>query len=249
MTNIEIRRRLLLISNSTLHGRGYLDHAKPDIQGILGNTANVVFIPFALQDRRSYALKAEERFRSMGLSLTSVHNISNMRRAIDEADAIFIGGGNTFRLLKSLYDLSLLEPIRRRVAEGIPYIGSSAGSIVACPSLKTTKDMPVVQPPSFDALGLVPFQISPHYLDPDPNSTHMGETQEERILQFLEENEAPVVGLREGSMLRVENGEVILEGPHTARIFRRGEEPFEAARGSNVATLLQPNTSLAGTHA
>jgi dipeptidase E len=106
-----------------------------------------------------------------------------------------------------------------------------------------------VQPPSFDALGLVPFQISPHYLDPDPNSTHMGETQEERILQFLEENEAPVVGLREGSMLRVENGEVILEGPHTARIFRRGEEPFEAARGSNVATLLQPNTSLAGTHA
>jgi len=246
MMNIEINHRLLLISNSTLHGRGYLDHAESDIRNIVGNGAKVTFLPFALQDRRAYACKAKERFRSMGLSLTSIHDISNMRRAIDEADAIFIGGGNTFRLLKSLYDHNLIEPIRRRVAEGIPYIGSSAGSIIACPTLKTTKDMPVVQPPSFDALGLIPFQISPHYLDPDPSSTHMGGTQEERILQFLEENEAPVIGLREGSLLRMEREEVILKGPHTARIFRRGEEPFEAASGSNVAALVQPSPFLTG---
>src|SRR5204862_6684498 len=124
---------------------------------------------------------------------------------IDEADAVFVGGGNTFRLLTALHDYGLLELIRRKIARGTPYIGSSAGSIVACPTLKTTKDMPIVQPPSFEALGLVQFQISPPYLDPDPSSTHMGETQEQRILQFLEENEAPVVGLREGGILRVEN--------------------------------------------
>src|SRR5258705_6350760 len=146
----------------------------------------------------------------MGLALTSIHDVSNKPRAIVEANVIFVGGGNTFRLLKGLHDDDLLGPIRRKVAIGIPYIGSSAGSIVACPSLKTTKDMPVVQLSSFEALGLVPFQISPHYLDPDPSSTHMGETQEERILQFLEENEDPVVGLREGSMLRVEDGSINL---------------------------------------
>ena len=249
MASIEHRRRLLLISNSTLHGRGYLDHAEDDIRDVVGNAAKVVFIPFALRDRRSYAAKAADRFRAMGLSLTSVHDVSNMRRAVEEADAIFIGGGNTFRLLKSLYDDNLLGPIRQKVAVGVPYIGSSAGSIVAGPSLRTTKDMPILQPPSFDALGLVPFQISPHYLDPDPNSTHMGETQEERILQFLEENEAPVVGLREGSLLRVGGGEVVLKGPHTTRIFRRGEEPIEAAPGSNLAAFLQPSPSAAGAHA
>ena len=140
--------------------------------------------------------------------------------------------------MKSLHDHDLLDPIRRRIGAGVPYIGSSAGSIVACPSLKTTKDMPVVQPPSFEALGLVSFQISPHYVDPDPTSTHMGETQEERILQFLEENEAAVVGLREGSILRVQNGKVTLKGPNTARIFRRGEAPLEVAPGSIWRLLL-----------
>jgi dipeptidase E len=132
------------------------------------------------------------------------------------------------------------------VATGIPYIGSSAGSIVACPTLKTTKDMPIVQPPSFEALGLVPFQVSPHYLDPDPSSTHMGETQEERITQFLEENDTPVIGLREGSMVRVEDGAVLLKGSHTARIFRRGEKTVEAAAGSNLRALLEKTDSSVG---
>ncbi len=231
------KRRLLLISNSTLYGRGYLDHAEEEIRDLAG--AEIVFIPFALNDRGAYVAKARKRFSDMGLSLTSIHDVSNMQRAIDEADAIFIGGGNTFRLLKALHENKLLEPIRHRVASGTPYLGSSAGSIVACPTLKTTKDMPVVEPPCFEALSLVAFQISPHYLDPDPSSRHMGETQEERILQFLEENDTPVVGLREGSMLKVESGAVRLKGPHTARIFRAGEQPVEVAPGSDLSTWLE----------
>ena len=133
-----------------------------------------------------------------------------------------------------------------RVAAGVPYIGSSAGSIVACPTLKTTKDMPVVQPPSFEALGLVPFQISPHYLDPDPSSKHMGETQEERIVQFLEENEAPVLGLREGSILLVRESAVVLKGPNSARVFRRGESPVEVPSGSNLRPMLDEVVSPIG---
>jgi dipeptidase E len=164
----------------------------------------------------------------MGLALDSADEASDAAAAVDRAEALFVGGGNTFRLLTALYRLELLETIRRRVAEGMPYVGSSAGAIVAGPSLGTTKDMPIVEPPSFSALGLVPFQVSPHYLDPDPASTHMGETQEERIGQFLEENDRPVVGLREGAMLRVEGGEVALTGVAGARIFRRGAPPVEA---------------------
>ena len=239
MVSMDDGRRLLLISNSTLHGSGYLDHAEQEIRDFVGSRRSVIFVPYAVHDRGAYAAKARDRFRDMGLSLMSIHDVSNMPRAVDEAEVIFVGGGNTFRLLKGIYDHDLLGPIRRRVAAGVPYIGSSAGSIVACPTLKTTKDMPVVQPPSFEALGLVPFQISPHYLDPDPCSTHMGETQEERITQFLEENEAPAVGLREGSMLRVEDGAVLLKGPHPARIFRRRETPVEAAPGSNLRALLE----------
>src|SRR5882762_4222343 len=239
MTTMDSVRRLLLISNSTVHGGGYLDHAEEEIRNLVGSGSRVVFVPFALSDRRDYAAKAEERFHAMGLSLTSVHDVSHMVRTVEEADAIFIGGGNTFRLLKGLQEHHLVDPIRRRVAAGVPYIGSSAGSIVACPSLKTTKDMPVVQPLSFEALDLVPFQISPHYLDPEPSSTHMGETQEERIMQFLEENEETVVGLREGSILLVRDAALVLKGPTTARIFRRGEKPFEVTPGSNLCPVLE----------
>src|SRR5882762_3384257 len=239
MARIDDARQLLLISNSTLHGSGYLDHAEKDIRDFVGGRTRVLFVPYAVHDRGAYAGKAKERFREMGLSLASIHDVSNMQRAVDEADVIFVGGGNTFRLLKGLHDHDLLGPIRRTVAAGVPYIGSSAGSIVACPTLKTTKDMPVVQPPSFEALALVPFQISPHYLDPDPSSTHMGETQEERIMQFLEENEEPVVGSREGSILVVRDAAVVLKGPTTARIFRRGEKPFEVTPGSNLCPVLE----------
>jgi dipeptidase E len=231
-------KQLLLISNSTQHGSGYLDHAESEIRDLAGRKTQVLFIPFALRDRRAYTVKIKARLREMGLSVQSVHDTSNMARAVREAEIIFVGGGNTFRLLEGLYDHYLIEPIRRSIAEGVLYIGSSAGSIVAGPSLKTTKDMPIVQPRSFEALDLVPFQISPHYLDSDPTSTHMGETQEERIAQFLEENDAPVVGLREGSMLRVLGGAVHLKGLHGARIFRRDKEPIEAKSGTDLHQLL-----------
>jgi dipeptidase E len=229
---------LLLISNSTQHGSGFLDHAENEIRDFVGGRTQVVFIPYALRDRRTYATRVEARLREMGLSVTSVHDVSNMARAVCEAEVIFVGGGNTFRLLKGLYDDDLVEPIRGAVSDGALYIGSSAGSIVACPSLKTTKDIPVVQPRSFEALNLVPFQISPHYLDPDPTSTHMGETQEERIEQFLEENEVPVVGLREGSMLRVQNGGVVLKGPNGARLFCRHRNAVEAHAGADLGQVL-----------
>jgi dipeptidase E len=151
---------------------------------------------------------------------------------------VFIGGGNTFRLLKALQDLELLNPIRRRIREGALYIGSSAGSNVAGPTIRTTNDMPIVQPQSFDALGLVPFQINPHYQDPAPNSTHMGETREERILQFLEEDETPVLGIREGAWIVAAHGSVVLKGTNGARIFRRGCEAVEAITGEDISGLI-----------
>ena len=223
-------KRILLISNSTLYGSGYLDHAETEIRDFVGGERRIAFVPFAVYDRGRYATQARLRFERMGCELNSLHDVSNPHRPLQEADAVFVGGGNTFRLLKGLYDSGLLDALRGAVEEGLPYIGSSAGAIVAGPSLRTTKDMPVVQPPSFNALGIVNFQVSPHYLDPDPSSTHMGETQEERILQFLEENDAPVAGLREGAMLRVEGGAVRLKGSAGARIFRRGLKPEEAMR-------------------
>ena len=233
------KKRVLLISNSTLYGSAYLDHAESEIRSFLGTVSRVLFIPFALYDRDAYAAMAEDRFQKMGYSLESIHTAADPQRAVSDAEAIFIGGGNTFRLLKALYDTDVLQTIRRRVAEGMPYIGSSAGSNVAAPTIKTTKDMPIVQPPSFDALGLVPFQISPHFLDPDPNSKHMGETQEDRIMQFLEENDTPVVGLREGAIVRVENGSYVLKGSSGARIFRKGHDPFEALPGEKLDHLFE----------
>jgi dipeptidase E len=231
-------RRLLLISNSTLHGSGYLDHAERQIRDFLVEKPPVLFVPYALFDRETYAEQARRRFETMGFPLEGIHRATDPRRAVLEAKALFIGGGNTFRLLKNLQDLSLLEPIRRRVAEGMPYIGSSAGSVVSSPSIRTTNDMPIVEPSSFEALGLVSFQINAHYLDPDPASTHMGETREERLRQFHEENATPVVGLREGTMLRIEGDSVRLLGVAPARIFRRGQDPFEIPAGSSLEGIV-----------
>jgi dipeptidase E len=236
--------QLLLISNSTLYGSGYLDHAEAEIRDFLAhvNRKRVLFVPYALHDRDDYAGTAQKRFAKMGYELTSIHTAADPPKAVEETEAIFIGGGNTFRLLNALYDANLLDPIRRRVAEEMPYIGSSAGSNVAAPTIKTTNDMPIVQPPSFDALGLVWFQINPHYLDADQNSTHMGETREQRLLQFLEENDTPVIGLREGAMLRMEDNITLLKGSTGARIFRRGFEPVETLPGDQLDALLQPST-------
>ena len=231
-------RRLLLISNSTLFGSGYLDHAEGEIRNFLPEVPPVLFVPFALFDRDAYAEQAGRRFEKMGLVLSGIHRAADPRRAVLEAKALFIGGGNTFRLLKALQDLSLLEPIRRRVAEGMPSIGSSAGSVVSSPTIRTTNDMPIVEPSSLDALGLVSFQINAHYLDPDPASTHMGETREERIRQFHEENAAPVVGLREGTLLSIAGDSVLLKGVAPARIFRRGQLPLEVPPGSSLEGIV-----------
>jgi dipeptidase E len=230
--------KVLLVSNSTVYGRGYLDHVESEIKSFLGSIQRVLFFPFALHDRDAYTATARTRFGAMGYFIESAHETAAPKESVERTDAIFIGGGNTFRLLKALQDLGLIEAIRRKVSSGAPYIGSSAGSNVAGPTIKTTKDMPIVQPRSFDSLGLVPFQISPHYLDPDPNSTHMGETQEERILQFLEENDTPVVGIREDAWLVCNNGAVTLKGPAGARIFRRGHAPVEVVPGTEISDLV-----------
>ena len=232
-------KRLLLISNSTLYGGGYLEHAQSEIRDFLGSVPRVVFIPFALANQAAYAEQARTKFLALGYALDSLHEANDKQQTIGDADAIFIGGGNTFRLLKALYDFELLDLIRQRVAEGMLYIGSSAGSDVAAPTIKTTNDMPIVEPRSFNALSLVDFQINPHYLDPDPNSRHMGETREERLLQFLEENDTPVIGLREGAIIRIENGSALLKGSSGARIFRRNQPPLEVLPGMSLDDLLR----------
>ena len=231
-------RRLLLISTSTVFGTRYLEHAFDELRDVLRGVKRVLFVPFALKDRAGYAAKARAAFEEIGFGLDSLHESRDAERTILGAEAIFCGGGNTFRLLDALYDLDALLPIRRRVEEGMPYTGASAGSNLACPTIMTTNDMPIVEPLSFEALGLVPFQINPHYLDPVAGSTHMGETRETRIREFHEENTTPVVGLREGAMLRVEGSSVELRGHAGARIFRAGQEPEEVAPVASIERLL-----------
>jgi dipeptidase E len=242
MRSVSAKKRVLLISNSTLYGSGYLDHAESEIRDFLKDIARVLFVPYALYDRHAYSSMARKRFNAMGYEMDSIHDAHDVQQAVNGAEAIFIGGGNTFRLLKSLYDSDLIDSVRRRVAEGMPYVGSSAGSNVAGPTIRTTKDMPIVEPPSLDALRLVNFQISPHFQDPDPNSTHMGETQEERIRQFLEENDATVIGLREGAMVRSELGSSLLKGASGARVFRRDHEPVEVGPGERLDQLVSAVT-------
>ena len=231
--------RALLISNSTMHGGGYLEHCASTIRDFLGAKQRVLFVPYALADHDGYAAKASAAFAAMGHELTSVHTSMNKVLAVLDAGAIFIGGGNTFRLLKALYDHRLLDPIHRRCLAGLPYIGSSAGTNVATLSIRTTNDMPIVQPPAFAALQLVPLQINPHYLDPDPGSKHMGETREERLRQFHEEDATPVLALREGCMLRVEGTRAELLGTTRARLFLRGQEPREFTPPSDLSFLVQ----------
>jgi dipeptidase E len=231
-------RRLVLISTSTVFGTRYLEHAFPELQDALSGVSRVLFIPHALRDRDGYATKARSAFAEIGKGLDSLHEADDPRRAVEEAEAVFCGGGNTFRLLKAVHEMGLVPVIRRRVAEGLVYAGASAGSNLAGPTIRTTNDMPIVEPPTFDALGLVSFQINPHYLDPAPGSTHMGETRETRIREFLEENETPVAGLREGAILRVEGDSVLLKGVAGARVFRRGHDPVEVAPVVEVSPLL-----------
>lgn len=231
---------LLLLSNSALHGRGYLEHAMPAIADFLGGRRTVHFVPFALADHDAYTRKVSEAFEPLGVRVTGLHAVSSVAAAVEEAEVLFVGGGNTFRLLQAVRRHGLIEIVRRRVAAGeLSYLGSSAGTNLACPGIRTTNDMPIVQPDSFVAFGLVPFQINPHYLDPDPTSTHMGETREERIRQFHEENDVAVLGMREGAWLRRRRDELLLNGTTGAVLFRRKQAPQQLREGDDVSYLLR----------
>lgn len=231
--------RLMLLSNSTNFGGGYLDHAMDAIRSFLGAARELAFVPFALHDHVAYTARAAARFAQEGITVRGLSPDAEGRRALERAEVAFVGGGNTFRLLRALQESGLLEALRERARAGMPYLGASAGTNIAAPTIKTTNDMPIVQPRSFEALALLPFQINPHYLDPDPGSRHMGETREERIREFLEENDLVVVGLREGTWLEVQGDRVTLGGAAAgARIFRRGQPPRDAAPGEALDELM-----------
>ncbi len=231
-------RELLLMSNSYVFGRGFLEHAREEIASVMGGRRRILFLPFAGKDHDAYTRRMQEAMAPLGIDVEGAHRQQDLPAAVRAAEAIFVGGGNTFRLVRALRDLGALDPIRTQVSQGTPYLGASAGSNVACPTIRTTNDMPIVEPGSFAAIGLIPFQINPHYVDPQPGSTHMGETREERLLQFLEENDVPVLGLREGSWLRVTGERAVLGGAAGARLFLRGQAPEERAVGSDLSWLL-----------
>lgn len=228
----------LLISNSTSHGSGYLDHCEDAIKNYLGDMKEVLFIPYASPDRDGYEEKVSRRFEKMGYDVKSLHRMEDPEKAVKEAEAVFVGGGNTFLLLRSLYEDNVVELIKQRVEEGMKYIGTSAGSNVACATINTTNDMPIIYPPTFDAIGIVPFVLNPHYIDPDPESTHKGETRIKRIEEFHQLNDIPVLGLRESAIVHLEGDRLTLKGPTGAKLFRRGEDPMEYEPDSDLSFLL-----------
>lgn len=224
-------RSLVLASNSTNPGEGYLDHIEATIRQLYAGCSTVAFVPYALADTDAYGTIAEARFGALGICLKSVHREASPARAVSAADGVFVGGGNTFRLLDRLLHHQLVEPVRELVAAGGPYLGTSAGANVACPTIKTTNDMPIVEPPTFRALGLVDFQINPHFVERDPDTPHGGETRRQRLAEFHEENETPVIGLPEACWLTVRDTGVVLEGAGPALLFRRALEPVEIPPG------------------
>ncbi|AUS79954.1 dipeptidase PepE [Actinoalloteichus sp. AHMU CJ021] len=229
---------LLLLSNSTNHGRGFLEHAGDEVRDFLTGVDRLVFVPYALADHDGYTEKVRTALRDV-VEVVGAHEREDPREALAGARAVFVGGGNSFRLLSNLRTRGLLDALRGQVRSGhLRYMGASAGTNMACPSLRTTNDMPIVQPPSFETLGLVPFQINPHFLDASPGSTHMGETREQRIAEFHEENDVPVLGLREGAWARVSGTAATLGGETGAVLMERGRPARELAPGSDLGFLL-----------
>lgn len=234
--------RLLLLSNSTNPGEAYLSYPKETIRLFLSDKiySNIVFIPYAAVtfSYDEYVEKINNSLQSIGIQVRGIHTFEDPTQAIQSADVIIVGGGNTWKLTKLIQDLSLVEPIRKKVETGTPYIGWSAGSNLACPTLRTTNDMPITEPNSFETLSLIPFQINPHYLDNNP-SDHGGETREMRICEFITQNkDMYVVGLREGTILYIENKALSLIGNKSARIFKYGEEIKELSSNDNLSFLL-----------
>lgn len=234
--------QLLLISNSTMAGEPYLDYPKNEIKKFLGSKPlKALFIPYAAVTFSFdiYEEKVNERFQEIGHSVLGIHHYDDPVKAVKEAEAIVIGGGNTWQLVRMMRDRKLIQAIREKVQSGTPYIGWSAGSNVACPTIRTTNDMPIIDPLGFDVLNLVPFQINPHYLDANPDG-HAGETREQRIQEFLEINpDTYVVGLREGTMLKLSGNKLSMIGNLTARIFKNGKVPAERSSQDDFTDLLQ----------
>jgi dipeptidase E len=237
----KLRMKLLLISNSTNAGEEYLDYPKYNIKEFLGErSVTALFIPYAAVTFSfdDYEKKVIQRFQEVGHNVKSIHHFSDPLDAIVNAEAIVVGGGNTWQLTKMMQEKGMIHAIAKRVRNGVPYIGWSAGSNVACPTICTTNDMPILQPESFQVFNLIPFQINPHYLDANPDG-HAGETREARIEEFIEVNpDIFVMGLREGTMLWIEKERIRLIGPRKARIFKKGLEPKELGPEEDFSFLL-----------
>lgn len=223
-------KNIIIASTSTLHGGEYLDYLLPELQSFFSNVKELLFIPYARPSGIShddYTKKVSEAFAKININVKGIHEFENPIEALEKAQGIFTGGGNTFLLVSQLYKNNVIDTLKKVVKNGIPYLGTSAGSNICGLTMSTTNDMPIVYPPSFRTLGFVSFNINPHYLDPIEGSTHMGETRETRINEFHHFNPQPVVGLREGSWLEVKGDSVKLKGTLTARIFKRNQTPFE----------------------
>lgn len=234
-------KNLIIASTSTLHGGNYLEYIMPELNTFFSNVKTIVFIPYARPggiSHTEYTNKAKIAFKKLGMSVIGIHEFEDPRKAIDQAEALFVGGGNTFVLVNELYKNNLIENLKNSISSGTPYLGTSAGSNICGLTMNTTNDMPIVYPPSFKTISAVPFNINPHYLDPDPSSKHMGETRETRIKEFHQYNTQPVVGLREGSFLKVNGNSILLKGSLDARIFEYGKDPYEIKPGTELNTLI-----------
>jgi dipeptidase E len=231
-------RELLLLSNSTAPGMRFLEHAAEVIRAMVGDRGRLLFVPFASSEPDAYTSVMRQALAPAGIEVTGLHQAGDPAAAVADAQAVFVGGGNSFRLLRTLTRLGVLEALRQAAQAGVPYLAASAGTNLACPTIRTTNDMPIVEPGSLAALALIPFQLNPHYLDPDPRSTHQGETRQKRIEEFLEENDVPVLGLREGAWLRVSGPRAHLSGRNTGRLFRRDADPVDIPVGADLSYLL-----------
>ncbi|GAA4036301.1 dipeptidase PepE [Flavobacterium cheonhonense] len=233
-------KKLIIASTSTVHGGKYLDYLLPTLAQHFKACDEILFIPYARPGGIShddYTAKVREVFSAIDKSVKGLHEFQNPVEAIRKAQGIFTGGGNTFLLVKQLYDNEVMTVLAEVLNHGTPYLGTSAGSNITGISMQTTNDMPIVYPPSFATLGVIPFNLNPHYLDPDANSTHMGETRETRITEFHAFNTTPVLGLREGSWLEVNNHTIVLKGPLTARLFLPNKEAEELASETDLTFL------------
>ncbi|TMM56269.1 dipeptidase PepE [Maribacter algarum] len=221
----------LLASTSTIYGGTYLDYLFDSLKNLYQEVEEIVFIPYARPSGityTEYTSLAEIAFQKIGKHIRGIHTFENPVQAIRNAEGIFTGGGNSFVLVSELYNQNLIPALQEVINSGTPYLGTSAGSNIAGPSIRTSNDMPIVYPPSFATLGIVPFNINPHYLDPIPNSKHKGETRETRIKEFHQFNDIPVIGLREGSWIRIQNQQIVLKGEGlTARGFEKDKTPYE----------------------